>query len=273
MTRRRQLLSASGAAAAALGLRGRLAGAAPAGRPARQLLELRTYHFSSPAKQAAFERFLADAGIAALNRAGVRPVGVWKLLAQDNPTLKLAADSTDLVLLLPHDSLEAALDLERRLAADPTLRRAGAAVLGAPKGDPAFTRYESTLLRAFEGFPRVQPPPKELAGAGRLFELRVYESHSEERARNKVDMFNAGEFPIFARAGMPGVFFGAAIAGPNLPQLTYMVCHRDGAEVKQAWRAFFDDPAWKALVAEPSYKDNVSKVDARFLRPAAASQI
>ena len=47
----------------------------------KQLLELRTYHFASAEKQAAFETFLKDAAIPAWNRAGIKPVGVFKRLA------------------------------------------------------------------------------------------------------------------------------------------------------------------------------------------------
>ena len=52
-------------------------------------------------------------------------------------------------------------------------------------------------------------------------------------ALNKLEMFNKGEFPVFNRAGMPGVFFGGAIAGANLPQLTYMIVHPDADAVKK----------------------------------------
>src|SRR5947209_6781776 len=41
----------------------------------RMLIEVRIYQFASPQKQQAYEQFLGTAGIAALNRAGVTPVG------------------------------------------------------------------------------------------------------------------------------------------------------------------------------------------------------
>ena len=86
-------------------------------------------------------------------------------------------------------------------------------------------------------------------------------------------MFNKGEFPVFGRAGMPGVFFGSALVGANLPQLTYMIVHEDPEEVKKHWSAFFADPGWKELSGNPSYKDNVSKVIGLFVRPGAGSQL
>src|SRR5687768_1919638 len=107
---RRQFLAASGAAAFGMDACLRRATAAGdaairADRPGgTQLIELRTYHFPSPAKREAFERFLSAAAIPALNRAGVRPAGAFKLVANDNPELKPAAGvgENDLFVLLPH---------------------------------------------------------------------------------------------------------------------------------------------------------------------------
>jgi hypothetical protein len=276
---RREFLAASAAVAAGLVLGGGLTpalfaadekSAGSAGSGERQIYELRTYHFASPEKQQAYEQFLAKAGIAALNRAGVEPVGVFKLNPDDNRDLKPAPDPNDLWLFLPHKSFESVLTLESKLAADEAYQNAGKDVLTSKKNDPAFTRYENMLLLAFEGAPKVVVPTR---SEGRLFELRTYESHNAERAKNKVEMFNKGEFPVFQRAGMPGVFFGSAIAGPDLPQLTYMIAHEDAGRKAQDWRAFGADAEWKKLSGNPAYKDNVSKIIARFLRPAAGSQI
>src|SRR5438309_11400853 len=102
--KRREFLAASAAAAAGV-LGSGLARAADQ-QGDRQLLELRTYQFRSSAKQQAFERFLAETTIPALNRAGVQPVGVFKLMAKDNPELKLSEDKTDLWVLLPHENFD-----------------------------------------------------------------------------------------------------------------------------------------------------------------------
>jgi hypothetical protein len=265
---RREFLAAS--TAAAVGLIGSKPNLAADEQQGRQFFELRIYHFASPAKQKGYEQFLSQSAIPAFNRAGIGPVGVFKLIAVDNPGMKLTADSTDLYVLLPHNSMESVIDLESRLAADDALQKSGQTVLNAPKSDPAYTRYESTLLHAMEGFPQVQVPSKV---ASRVYELRTYESHNNERAKNKLDMFNAGEFQIFARAGMPGVFFGGAIVGSHLPQLTYMVVHPELQDAQKNWKTFGQDPEWKKLISNPGYKDNVSKVTALFIRPAAGSQI
>jgi hypothetical protein len=236
----------------------------------RLILELRKYHFASGDKQEAYAKFLHGAAIAAYNHAGVEPVGVFKLTAKDNPDLKLTEDSTDLLLLLPHKSLQSAIQFEQQLANDDAFQKAGREILSAPKSDPAFTRYESTLLYAFEEFLKVAPPEKK---DSRVLELRTYENPNQERALNKMKMFNSGEIPIFARVGMPGVFFGEAFAGPNLPQLTYMVAHPDLESVAQQWKDFGANADWKKLNSQAEYKDNVSKIVRVFLRPVAGSQI
>jgi hypothetical protein len=72
---------------------------------------------------------------------------------------------------------------------------------------------------------------------------------------------------------MPGVFYGGALAGDNLPKLTYMVTHDSADNVKSHWSNFLKDPDWKKLSGNPIYKDNVSKIINTFLRPVGGSQI
>jgi len=267
---RRAFLAASAASVVGFHAAPSFAALASGGDSARQWFELRTYHFATAEKQAAYEKFLAEAGAPALNRAGVEKVGVFKALAAENPTLKLTSDPTELRLLLAHNSIESVLALESKLAADHAFQTAGQAILMAPKSDVAFVRCDSTLLLAMEGAPRLVEPPK---GDGRVFELRTYESPNQERAKNKLEMFNAGEFSIFAKVGMPGVFFGGAVVGQGLPQLTYMVAHADFTAVKKNWGAFGKDADWQKLKSGAGYKDNVSKVISLFIRPTGGSQI
>jgi hypothetical protein len=236
----------------------------------REFYDLRTYHFASAEKQQAFEKFLAEAAIPAFNRIGITPIGVFKRLAKENPEAKLEADPLELWVLLPHKSLESIVTFEDRLSADDAFQKAAAPILTAPKSDPAFTRYENMLLLAMEKFPRLAQPSK---AEGRLFELRTYESPNQERAKNKLEMFNAGEFTFFEQANMRGVFYGGAFAGADLPQLTYMVMHENDQDVKKHWADFSAIPEWKTLKSGPQYKDNVSKIIDRFVRPVAGSQI
>ena len=265
--RRRDFIVAGGIATGMLALPSMARGS----KKSRQFIELRIYHFASPEKQQTFEQFLQNVALPAFNGAGARPVGLFKLFGKDNPDLKLETDSTDLYVLLPHESAESLAEFPNRLGADKVLQNAGEAILHAPKTDPAFVRYESSLMYAFEMFPQLKVPT---LAADRLLQLRIYESHSNERARKKIEMFNqGGELVIFARCGMTGVFFGQTLIGSKLPSLTYMLSFPSEQEQKKAWDTFRNDPEWKRLSKADEYKDAVSNVTNLILRPATGSQI
>jgi hypothetical protein len=267
---RRQFLAASAAAAVGVLAAGRSVRAADE-KSGRQYFEIRRYHFASAEKQKAYEQFLTEAGVPAYNRAGVEPVGVFKILAKDNPNLKLEKDSTDLYVFLPHNTFESVITLENRLDADKEFQSSGQKILNAPKSDPAYTRYESTLLLAMERAPRLERPATK--SPDRVLELRTYESRTNQRHLNKLEMFNAGEFDAFKKANMPGIFYGGAIVGEKMPQLTYMVVHESREAAVANWKAFGAVPEWRTLSRDPKYQDNVTKITDEYVRPSPASQL
>ena len=233
--------------------------------PARQFIELRRHHLLPGTKQRAFSAFVGDVAIPAMNRAGVGKVGAFSVVYGEN--------APSLLLVLAHPSLESVVTLRERLADDATYMRAGAPILDAPLSDPAFVRVESTLLRAFTAMPTLEPASGAGTNAPRICELRTYESHSDRAALNKLAMFNAGEVPIFRRAGLTPVFFGETVIGAKMPSLTYMVTMRDMAARDAAWSAFGKDPEWKTLSGDPQYRDNVSAISDIILQPTSYSQI
>ena len=231
----------------------------------RQYIELRRYHLRPGRKQSAFMEFVGNAAIPAMNRAGVSRVGAFTVVYGENaPTL---------LLVLSHQTLDAVVSLRDRLANDAEYARAGAAILDAPLSDPAFVRVESTLLRAFEAMPTLEPSAGAVKATPRIFELRTYESHSDRAALNKLKMFNAGEVPIFRRAGLTPVFFGETLIGARMPSLTYMLTYADITARDAAWAKFGQDPEWKSLSADPQYRDNVSAITDIILQPTSYSQI
>ena len=233
--------------------------------PQRQYIELRRYHLLPGARQRAFSAFVGDAMIPALNRAGVGKVGAFTVMYGDN--------APSLYLVLVHQTLESAATLRDRLADDAALASAGRAILEAPLSDPAFVRVESTLLRAIDSMPAVEASAGVAAKAPRIYEIRIYESHSDRAALNKLKMFNAGEVPIFRRTGLTPVFFGEALVGARLPNLTYMLTFADMAARDAAWAAFGKDPDWQKLLADPQYRENLSAISDIILRPTAYSQL
>jgi hypothetical protein len=231
----------------------------------RQYIELRRYHLLPGTKQRSFIDFVGNAAIPAMNRAGVGRVGAFTVVYGEN--------EPSLLLVLAHQTIDSVVSLRDRLAADTVYARAGAAILDAPMSDPAFVRVESTLLRAFEAMPALEPSAGAATGTPRIFELRTYESHSDRAALNKLKMFNAGEVPIFRRAGLTPIFFGETVVGAKMPSLIYMLTFPNISARDAAWASFGKDPEWKTLSADPQYRDNVSAISDIILQPTSYSQI
>jgi hypothetical protein len=164
----------------------------------------------------------------------------------------------------------ATIDLQ--LSQDSDFVKAADAFWAAPATAPAFLRVDSTLLAAFEGWPRVTPPD---AKAKRIFQLRTYESPSYRDHVRKVEMFHAGEFDIFKAAGFHNVFFGDTLVGARMPSLTYMLSFPGLTELDAHWDAFRSNPDWKKLQADPrfAYEAIVSNITNLILSPLASSQI
>ena len=137
--------------------------------------------------------------------------------------------------------------------------------------DPVYDRVESSLFRAFETMPKVEKP----AGKPQMYNLRIYESHNEAAGQKKIEMFNQGEIAIFRKVGLNPVFFGEAIAGTRMPNLTYLLAFHDDKARADAWGKFGGDPDWKKLRAIPEYEDKriVSRITNKLLTPTAYSQM
>jgi hypothetical protein len=230
----------------------------------QQWYELRTYLFANEAQRRLTDAYLGLAYLPALNRAGIKEVGVFSEM-QPQGVGKM-------FVLMPFDSLEAFAAINEKLAHDEAYLGAGEAYLKATPANPAYERIESSLLHAFAHMPRLEAPEKK----ERLFELRCYESPTESAGQKKIEMFNsAGEIDIFKKAGARPVFFGETMIGERRPNLTYMLCF-DNMEGHDAhWKAFGNDPDWKRIKAIPEYSDAVliSKITRTFLTPMSYSQI
>jgi len=241
----------------------------------RDYYDLRAYRLKPGTSQMLLDAYLSKALIPALNRRGIPSVGVFTELAVDKAaaTAKPMADSPVWVLI-PHSSIESFITVSAEINADPAVMQAGADYHNAPKASPAFERIDTWLLRAFKSLPKTQVPAfSKNKTSGRIFELRDYESHSEAKALNKISMFDGGETQVMKDIGLSPVFFGQALAGPNLPHLRYMTGAPNLATHLENWKKFGPHPTWQKLRQMPEYKDNTSKNTARFLAPTDFSQI
>lgn len=261
-------LAASALAAASAPLENSVE-AAPRSSPAggRDYYLLRRYHLVSGPPEELTHKFAREALIPALNRLGVTPVGAFGV--------DIGPESPSLFLLMPSASLETLANLEAHLTADSAYLSAGAAFLNAPAQQPPFVRAESSLMIAFEGHPHLTLPPATARHAARVFELRTYESPTDQDHRRKVEMFNSGEFDVFEKAGFWQVFYGDTLVGARQPNLTYMLGFPSLADRDRLWTAFGSAPEWKKLSTSPrfSFEDIVSSITNLVLSPTDYSQI
>ena len=256
--KRREFLAAGIAGAA--GIEAAAASTGKSDKSKRQYFELRRYHLLNRSKVGEVGDFLREAGIPAMNRIGIKPVGVF--------TSMYGTSSSILYVLLVHKSLDSVEQASARLLADEGFRKAD--FVNATLSEPGYVRMESSLMVAFKDMPNLEVPERKT----RIFELRTYESHSIKAAKKKIEMFNeCGEIAIFKKTGLRPVFFGETLIGPRMPNLTYMLVFDDMTMRDKRWAIFGSDPDWKKLRANPAYKDTVSNITDIILRPTQYSQI
>ncbi len=235
--------------------------AADATAKATELYELRVYHLK-PKKQPIFDEYLSKAFIPALKKLGIGPVGVFV----DN------ANAETVYVLIVFSSGDQVASLSSKLAADEDYQKAAKDYLAAGPMDAVYSRYESSLLAAIEGMPKIDKPD---TFKSRLLNLRIYESHNERAGKKKIEMFNKSELAIFRRVGLTPVLFGETVVGSAMPNLTYLLVFPDEDGRKAAWDRFRADPEWAKLKAIPEYADKeiVSRITNIILMPAAYSEI
>lgn len=257
---RRDFLSGSLAAAAAVA---QTAGAQANPARLREYYQLRRYMLLSGPQVTMTEKYISEALIPAIAHRGSSPVGAFRL--------EIGPETPSFYVLIPIDGGLTAGTLEEELNRDDAYIKASEPFWSAPASSPAFLRMESSLLAAFEGWPRVTPPEK----GKRIFQLRTYESPSYRDHLLKIQMFHSGEFEIFKAAGFRPVFFGDTLIGSRMPSLTYMLSFTDSTELDSKWNVFRNDPAWIKLSGDPRFRFEpiVSNITNLILSPLAASQI
>jgi len=232
----------------------------------RQFFELRHYRMRMGTTPKRFSDYTSKALVPALKRFGVGPVGVFQTAhGSDNPSF---------CVLISYRSLEQMVEVRERLVGDDQYLADGEPFLNTPSTDPSYESLESSLFVGFEGMPGIEVPPADMPKS-RLFELRVYESHSARANRKKIEMFNQGEIDIFRKTGLRPVFFGEAIAGLRVPNLTYLLVFDDMAAREKHWAEFIAHPDWKALSSKPEYANAaiLSRISNVFLRSAPGSDL
>lgn len=231
----------------------------------RQYYELRTYTTKSEQQQKLVTEYWEKAAVPAYNRMGIQPIGVFTEFEH--------SETNKIYVLIPFDSADGFTKVSEKLAKDTTYQKAAESFMAVPKIDPAYVRFESSLLLAMEGMKKLEVPPSTAEKKPWVFELRTYLSHNEAKGQNKVEMFNNGEIQVMKDVGLSPVFFSHTVLGANMPNLIYMVSGESKEEHRKHFGGFGSHPTWKKLLADPQYKDNVSGIKSVFLKRTSASQI
>jgi hypothetical protein len=257
---RRQFLAASAGGSFALTVAGNAADNKPS---IFELCNIRMRNTQNGMAQTTND-FLSKSYIPALQRAGAKRVGAFtNLIGEGNPATVLLTEYPDAA------SWESA---SRKLREDKELLKASDAFYSA--GLP-YVRKEIVVLRGFASIPGIELPNARSDGKTHVFELRTYESNDQRTLTRKIRMFEEGEIALFRKLGMKPLFFGEALAGPNLPQLTYMLVFDDLTAREKAWSAFVSSPEWNKMKNEPGVSDGeiVSNISNSILRPQPFSAI
>ena len=228
----------------------------------RDYYQIQVFRLNGKVQEAKVDNFLKNAYLPALHRAGIAKVGVFKPIESDTTSGKRV------YVWIPFKSLDHFVKIQDVLAGDKEFQKTGADFLGAPHDQVPFLRKESILLRAFPDAPNFFIPNHKTAPSERIYELRSYESPTQNLFLQKVKMFNAGgEIKLFNSIDFNAVFYAEVISGSTMPNLMYLTTFADMPAHDAHWEAFRNHPVWKKLSAEAEYKNTVSKAVKILLHP------
>lgn len=226
----------------------------------KEFYEFRIYQLTGGGAKGTLKSYLTEALLPLFNKYGIK-LGAFEEFDKEDPP--------KVYTLFVYPSSQVYFQLQKELTTNNDYLSAAKSYFELPAAKPVFERYETFLMEAFDGLPKLKFPEKNRG----LFELRTYESYNEGAARRKIAMFNDEELPLFEKVKLHPVFFSKILAGKFMPALMYMLWFKDMDEREANWKVFVDSPEWKAMSTKPIYADTVSKVRRKFLTPTDYSQI
>ena len=235
---------------------------------ARDIYQIKIYTLENENQEARMDKYLKNAFIPALHRAGIKNVGVFKPVEDGDMSGKL------IYVLIPFKSISQFEKLETVLGKDQKYQTDGSDYINAAHDNAPFARIESTLLRSFKTMPEYGIPTHKTPSSEQVYELRSYQGATEKLYEKKVEMFtDGGESKIFMDLGFQPIFFGEVISGSTMPNLMYLTTFENKASQDEHWNAFRTAQAWLELKADQQYKNTVSKSEKFYLHPAEYSDL
>lgn len=232
----------------------------------RMFYEIKIYDVSGPGQAERTEKYISGALKPVLRRSGIEGVGVFKPVEADT------ADAGKYVyVFIPYETADKYFSMKVVLEKDADYQKRAGDFLNASTDDPPFQRYESILLKAFEGMPRFRAPSFDTDRQERIYELRSYESATEHKAGKKIDMFNNEEIALFEKLKFNAVFYGQVLSGSHMPNLMYMTTFQNMETHDEKWEEFRNDPDWIRMRDMEEYRNTVSKNTQYLLYPTSYS--
>jgi len=222
--------------------------------------QIKVYHFKTQKQEGVIDNYLKNTYLPFLHKKGITNVGVFKPVTVDTADRKI-------YLLVAYKNWDEVETIDEQAKQSNSFTKNSLDYVNAAHNDAPYTRIESTLLKAFVTRPKPATPKLSGDKASRVYELRSYESATEQGHYNKVRMFNSGETDLFDRLGFNPVFYGSVIAGSKMPNLMYLTTFNNKADRDKHWDAFSADAQWKDLSGRKEFQNNVSKGDITFLYP------
>lgn len=218
--------------------------------PVGEYYKLIVYHFSTASQEKSLDSFIAYQYMPALHKNGFKQVGVFKPITNDT-----AMDKQVVVLVGTTEINKLLNPLQWNLKENSLFK------------EPIYNRYEQFLLRAFKGMPLMKIPANNKLKAERIFELRSYESPTEDKYLNKVHMFNeGGEIKLFIELQFNAVFYADVLFGSKMPNLMYMTSFDNLDSRNQHWKSFGESSTWKKLSTMPFYQNNISALHSQLMK-------
>jgi hypothetical protein len=227
----------------------------------RDFYQLNVYTLKDANQEAKMDRYLENAYLPALHRAGIEKVGVFKTIEGKN------GDSNLLMVFIPFKPFSQFQELHACIESDEEYLKMAGEFINSPHDNPPYVREARILMTAFSATPHFSVPNLETAKSERVYELRSYQSATEELYRRKVEMFDKGESELFIKLGFQPMFFGEVLSGGDMPNLMYMTCHANEESQAANWKSFRDDPEWNEMKVLDRYLNTVSQSDKYLLYP------
>jgi len=235
----------------------------------REFYEIKTYLIDTTDQEIQIDNYLKNAYIPALNKAGIKNIGVFKPVKGDTVNF-----GKRIYVLTPFESLEQFLNIPGTLKNNDQYLKAAHDYLEAPHDKSPFSRIETTFLKAFKNMPFMKLPKLKGNSEDCIYELRSYESATESLLEKKIHMFNeGGEIPLFDSLNFNVVFFAEVLIGSKTPNLMYMTSFDSKEARDKHWELFFSSEKWKELIANKYYDNSVSKAEIFLLTRTSYSGI